>query len=183
MEAELFGHARGAFTGAQGSRVGRIEAASGGTLFLDEIGELPLGVQSKLLRFLESGEIQRVGENEPVRIDVRVVAATHRRLGAMAAEGTFRLDLLHRLSVFLIQTPPLAGRHADIDALIARTLQTLGALEPQKYLSIEARERLHRYAWPGNVRELEHTLERAWILSGDSLLIEDACVDFGEALM
>jgi DNA-binding NtrC family response regulator len=183
VEAELFGHARGAFTGATNSRIGRIEAAAGGTLFLDEIGELPLPVQSKLLRFLESGEIQRVGENEAVRIDARVVAATHRKLGAMAAEGTFRLDLLHRISVFLVQTPPLAGRHADIDALIAHTLGTLGADEPAKYLSPEAREKLHDYGWPGNVRELEHTLERAWILSDDSALIEDTCVDFGEALL
>lgn len=183
MEAELFGHARGAFTGATQSRVGRIEAAAGGTLFLDEIGELPLPVQSKLLRFLESGEIQRVGENETVRVDARVVAATHRKLGAMAAEGTFRLDLLHRLSVFLIQTPALAERHADMDALIAASLQSLGAEEGPKTLSLEARAKLHGYSWPGNVRELQHTLERAWILAGDCAVIDDTCVDFGEALL
>ena len=186
VESELFGYARGAFTGAVGSRIGRIEAASGGTLFLDEIGELPLTVQSKLLRFLESGEIQRVGENETVRVDARVVAATHRKLGAMAAGGSFRVDLLHRLSVFLIQTPPLAGRHEDIDALIDHALRALGSDDPPgpaKQLSAAARGKLHAHAWPGNVRELEHTLERAWILSGESALIDEGCVDFGEALL
>ena len=182
MEAELFGHARGAFTGATHSRVGRIEAAAGGTLFLDEIGELPLPVQGKLLRFLESGELQRVGENETVRVDTRVVAATHRKLGAMAAEGTFRLDLLHRLSVFLIQTPALAGRQQDIDMLVDGELGRLGAEEAPKCLSAAAREKLRAYPWPGNVRELQHTVERAWILSGNSDSISEDCVDFGEAL-
>ncbi len=182
VEAELFGHARGAFTGASGNRVGRIEAAAGGTLFLDEIGELPLLVQSKLLRFLESGEIQRIGENEPVRVDVRVVAATHRKLGAMAREGTFRLDLLQRLSVFLIQTPTLAGRTADIDALLDHGLRALGAEEAPKRLSALARARFHTHSWPGNVRELQHTLERAWILAGASAVIGAECMDFGEAL-
>ncbi len=182
VEAELFGHARGAFTGAQGSRVGKIEAAAGGTLFLDEIGELPFAVQSKLLRFLESGEVQRVGENEPTHVDVRVVAATHRKLGAMSVEGTFRLDLLHRLSVFLIHTPALVGRREDISALIAHSLQGLAVGESAKQLSAAAREKLLAYNWPGNVRELAHTLERAWILSGESALIDEYCVDFGESL-
>ncbi len=182
VEAELFGHARGAFTGAQGSRVGKIEAAAGGTLFLDEIGELPFAVQSKLLRFLESGEVQRVGENEPIHVDVRVVAATHRKLGAMTVEGTFRLDLLHRLSVFLVHTPALVGRRNDINALIAHTLQQLAVDESAKQLSAAAREKLMAYNWPGNVRELAHTLERAWILSGESALIDECCVDFGESL-
>lgn len=190
VEAELFGHARGAFTGAQHSRMGRIEAAAGGTLFLDEVGELPLAAQGKLLRFLESGEIQRVGENETVRVDVRVVAATHRKLGAMATEGSFRLDLLHRLSVFLIQTPPLAGRSADLDALIERILEALsrnlgaatGQEQASRQLSHAARQRLHAHTWPGNVRELEHTLERAWILAGDSAVIDAECIEFLEVL-
>ncbi len=183
MEAELFGHARGAFTGAQGSRVGRIEAAGGGTLFLDEVGELSPAAQSKLLRFLESGVIQRVGENEEVRVDVRVVAATHRKLGAMAREGSFRLDLLHRLSVFLIQTPELAGRTEDINALIDHALVRLGETgRPGKQLNEAARVKLHGHAWPGNVRELQHTVERAWILSGADRIIGAECVDFGEAL-
>ena len=183
MEAELFGHTRGAFTGATQARIGRIEAAAGGTLFLDEIGEMPLAVQSKLLRFLESGELQRIGENEPIQVDVRVVAATHRKLGAMAAEGSFRLDLLHRLSVFLIQTPALAGRAEDLDGLIRYGLAKLGAAEPGKQLSREAQVKLHTHSWPGNVRELEHTLERAWILAGESGLIAEECIDFGEALL
>ncbi len=182
VEAELFGHARGAFTGAQSSRVGRIEAAAGGTLFLDEVGELPLPAQSKLLRFLESGVIQRVGENDEIRVDVRVVAATHRKLGAMAREGSFRLDLLHRLSVFLIQTPALAGRTEDIDALIGHTLARLAEGEEAKRLSREARAKLHAHAWPGNVRELQRSLERAWILAGEAQVIGEECVDFGEAL-
>ncbi len=182
IEAELFGHTRGAFTGAQQSRIGQIEAAAGGTLFLDEVGELPLLAQSKLLRFLESGAIQRVGENQEVRVDVRVVAATHRKLGAMAREGSFRLDLLHRLSVFLIQTPPLAGRTADIDALIARCLENLADGQENKCLDREARAKLHSYDWPGNVRELQHTVERAWILAGSASAISAECVDFGEAL-
>ena len=186
IEAELFGYARGAFTGAVQSRTGRIESAAGGTLFLDEVGELPLPVQGKLLRFLECGELQRVGENEAIRVEARVVAATHRKLGAMAAEGTFRLDLLHRLSVFLIETPPLTGRHQEIDALAAHTLAGLAAAEPHaapRQLSAGARAKLHTHAWPGNVRELEHTLERAWILAGESAVIEEECVEFGEALL
>ncbi len=180
VEAELFGHARGAFTGAAQPRMGRIEAAAGGTLFLDEIGELPLMAQSKLLRFLESGEVQRVGENQPVHVDVRVVAATHRKLRAMAAREMFRADLLHRLSVFLIHTPPLAGRHADMDALIENRLQLLSRNEPRKQMSAAARAKLHTHEWPGNVRELEHAVERAWILSGEGALIDEECIEFVE---
>jgi transcriptional regulator with PAS, ATPase and Fis domain len=180
LEAELFGHTRGAFTGAVQGRVGRIEAAHGGTLFLDEIGELPLALQAKLLRFVECGELQRVGENEPVRVDVRIVAATHRKLGQMAASGAFRSDLYYRLSVFLIQTPPLAGRADDIASLIEHSLARLARNEAPKTLTSDAWLRLAAHSWPGNVRELEHTIERAWILSEQSDLIGADDIDFGE---
>ncbi len=182
VEAELFGHAKGAFTGAQTARVGRIEAAAGGTVFLDEIGELPLPAQGKLLRFLASGEIQRVGDNETSIVDTRVIAATHRPLGSMTRDGSFRLDLLHRLSVFLIQTPSLAERPQDLEVLIARTLEMLGREEPGKKLTEAARQRLHAHTWPGNVRELEHALERAWILAGESTQIDADCIEFHDFL-
>lgn len=167
LEAELFGHTRGAFTGAVQGRTGRIEAADGGTLLLDEIGDMPLGLQAKLLRFLETGELQRVGDNEPVRVDVRILAATHRPLRKMVQDGAFRMDLYYRLAVFLIRTPSLAGRSADIVALSERCLERLGKQEPAKRISPPAMERLLRHSWPGNVRELEHLLERAWILADD----------------
>src|SRR6185312_12114934 len=122
LEAELFGHTRGAFTGAVQGRVGRIEAAQGGTLFLDEIGEMPLALQSKLLRFVEVGELQRVGENDPVKVDVRIVAATHRPLAQLASKGSFRADLYYRLAVFLIRTPSLESHREDLPGLIAHFL-------------------------------------------------------------
>ncbi len=180
LEAELFGHTRGAFTGAVQGRTGRLEAAHGGTLFLDEIGELPLALQAKLLRFIECGELQRVGENEPVRVDVRIVAATHRKLGQMASAGTFRADLYYRLSVFLIQTPALAGRSDDIALLAQHALARLARQEACKTLTAEAMLQLVEHSWPGNVRELEHTLERAWILSEGSTSIGVDDIDFGE---
>ncbi len=183
IESDLFGHARGAFTGAQNRRTGRIEAADGGTLFLDEVGELSLAAQAKLLRFLESGTLQRVGENEEITVDVRVVAATHRPLARMAKAGQFRLDLLHRLSVFLIQTPALAGRTEDIDALIEQALREFAQPgEAVKRLDADARAALHAHAWPGNVRELRHTVERACILAGSEPAVGRGCIDFGDAL-
>lgn len=168
LEAELFGHARGAFTGAVQSRTGRIEAADGGTLFLDEIGEMPLGLQAKMLRFLESGELQRVGENEMVHVDVRVIAATHQPLERRAMEGIFRLDLYHRLAVFPIDIPPLRDRLTDIAALSEHFLAQMGKTSPRKTLSEEALEALHAHDWSGNVRELAHVLERASILAEQS---------------
>jgi DNA-binding NtrC family response regulator len=171
LEAELFGHTRGAFTGAVHSRTGRIEAANGGTLFLDEIGEMPLGLQSKMLRFLECGELQRVGENEVVRVDVRVIAATHQALEERAMEGEFRLDLYHRLAVFPIEIPPLRRRKEDIAALAEHFLEELGKTSPRKRLSAAALDRLHDHGWPGNVRELAHVLERATILAGNEVEI------------
>lgn len=171
LEAELFGHTRGAFTGAVQSRTGRIEAAHGGTLFLDEIGEMPLALQAKMLRFLECGELQRVGDNEMTRVDVRIVAATHQPLEQRSAEGTFRLDLYHRLAVFPVEVPALRERLEDIGLLSEHVLAKLGERMPRKRLSVAAVEKLREYSWPGNVRELMHVLERATILAGDRMEI------------
>lgn len=168
LEAELFGHARGAFTGAVQSRMGRIEAAHGGTLLLDEIGEMPMSMQAKMLRFLESGELQRVGDNDITRVDVRLIAATHQPLEKNAAEGTFRLDLYHRLAVFPIEVPPLRERLEDIPALAQHFLIQLADGAPPKRLRDDALNRLMHHDWPGNVRELMHVLERAMILAGHS---------------
>jgi DNA-binding NtrC family response regulator len=168
LEAELFGHTRGAFTGAVQSRTGRIEAANGGTLFLDEIGEMPLAVQAKMLRFLECGELQRVGDNDMVRVDVRVIAATHQHLEKRVEEGSFRLDLYHRLAVFPLEVSPLRERMSDLAALAEHLLRRLGAEAPRKRLAAGALEALGQHGWPGNVRELGHVLERAVILAGDA---------------
>ena len=172
LEAELFGHTRGAFTGAVQSRTGRIEAANGGTLFLDEIGEMPLALQAKMLRFLESGELQRVGENDVVRVDVRVVAATHQDLERRVQEGAFRLDLYHRLAVFVIDVPPLRQRREDIPLLAEHFLAELGKSAPRKRMSAEFLAGLMEFDWPGNVRELAHVLERAVILSDDAMTLQ-----------
>jgi DNA-binding NtrC family response regulator len=167
LEAELFGHTRGAFTGAVQSRIGRIEAANGGTLFLDEIGEMPLGLQAKMLRFLESGELQRVGDNETVCVDVRIVSATHRPLRQLTAERTFRLDLYHRLAVFPVFLPPLRDRLEDAVPLAEHLLAKLGEEMPIKRLSAGAASKLIEHDWLGNVRELAHVLERGVILAED----------------
>ncbi len=180
LEAELFGHTRGAFTGAVQGRTGRIEAAHGGTLFLDEIGEMPLALQAKLLRFLETGELQRVGDNEPVKVDVRIVAATHQPLGKLAAKGEFREDLYYRLAVFFIRMPALAGRADDIEALAAHVLERMARQSPAKQLTAEAMAKLRAHPWPGNVRELEHVLERAWILTEDRPRIGADEIEFDE---
>jgi DNA-binding NtrC family response regulator len=180
LEAELFGHTRGAFTGAVQGRTGRIEAAHGGTLFLDEIGEMPFALQAKLLRFLETGELQRVGDNEPVTVDVRILAATHQPLARLAAEGTFRADLYYRLAVFLIRTPALAGRNEDIEAMAQSCLEKMGRDSPAKQLTPSALAKLAAYPWPGNVRELEHVLERAWILAEDRPRIDTEEIEFDE---
>lgn len=179
LEAELFGHSRGAFTGAVQGRVGRIEAAQGGTLFLDEIGEMPLALQSKLLRFVESGELQRVGENEPVRVDVRIIAATHRPLAQMAGQGNFRADLYYRLAVFLIRTPSLDARQEDLPMLVTHFLSKQAERGPAKSLSADAMQALREHKWPGNVRELEHVLERAMILAEDRPVIGAEEIEFG----
>lgn len=180
LEAELFGHTRGAFTGAVQGRVGRIEAAQGGTLFLDEIGEMPLALQAKLLRFVESGELQRVGENEPVKVDARIVAATHRPLGKLAAQGSFRADLYYRLAVFLIRTPSLESHQEDLPRLVGHFLALQAERGPAKSISEEAMQVLVTHNWPGNVRELEHVLERAAILAEERPEIGVEEIEFGE---
>ncbi len=163
LEAELFGYAKGSFTGAIQSRIGRIHAAHGGTLFLDEIGDMPLSLQSKMLRFLEQGEVQRLGGNDNLKVDVRVVAATNADLKKMIGEQQFREDLYYRLSVFPIQLPPLRERMSDLDDLaVAFTAK----FHPGVSLSDEALQILKHHAWPGNVRELRNTIERATILVG-----------------
>ncbi len=169
LESELFGYTRGAFTGAAQSRVGRIHAAQGGTLFLDEIGDLPLNLQAKLLRFLESGEVQRLGSSDVFKVDVRVVAATNADLQKKVASGEFRKDLFYRLSVFPIDLPPLRNRKEDIVPLADFFIGTLGSF--QLGLSTEAAAVLQAYDWPGNVRELKHVIERAIILAGDDKII------------
>jgi DNA-binding NtrC family response regulator len=179
LEAELFGHTRGAFTGAVQGRVGRIEAADGGTLFLDEIGEMPLGLQAKLLRFVESGELQRVGDNETLKVDVRVIAATHRPLAQHTVTGAFRADLYYRLAVFLIRTPALAEHSEDVPELVEHFLQKMGRDMPVKRIDAGVMEKLLAHAWPGNVRELEHVLERGAILAGDSPNLTVDEIDFG----
>jgi DNA-binding NtrC family response regulator len=179
LEAELFGHTRGAFTGAVQGRTGRIEAADGGMLFLDEIGEMPLELQSKLLRFVECGELQRVGDNETVKVDVRIIAATHRPLALHAQNGGFRSDLYYRLAVFLIRTPALTDHAEDLPLLVEHFLQQMGREAPVKRVDEWAMTKLAAHDWPGNVRELEHVLERAVILAGDNPVLTTREIDFG----
>lgn len=179
LEAELFGHTRGAFTGAVQGRLGRIEAADGGTLFLDEIGEMPLALQAKLLRFVECGELQRVGDNEKIKVDVRILAATHRPLAKHTQEGSFRSDLYYRLAVFLIRTPALVDHAEDLPLLVNHFLEKMGRDEPVKRIDASAMAKLAEHSWPGNVRELAHVLERAAILSSESTTITAREIDFG----
>jgi transcriptional regulator with GAF, ATPase, and Fis domain len=165
LESELFGFVRGAFTGAVQSRVGRIHSAHGGTLFLDEIAELPLGIQAKLLRFLDQGEVQRLGSSDIFRVDVRVIAATNAQLADTVQKREFREDLFYRLSVFPIEMPPLASRRGDVPALARHFLQTLRLPQEQQILPAESVQALEGHSWPGNVRELQHVIERASILA------------------
>jgi DNA-binding NtrC family response regulator len=167
LESELFGHTRGAFTGAIQSRLGRIHASHGGTLFLDEVGDLPLSMQAKLLRFLQHGEVQRLGSPDIFRVDVRVVAATNADLKEHVAQKEFRRDLYYRLAVFPIQLPSLAMRRDDIVPLADYFIERLcgDAGTARKSLTSGAAALLQRHSWPGNVRELEHLIERAFILA------------------
>lgn len=174
LESELFGYTRGAFTGAIQPQIGRISAAHGGTLFLDEISELPLGMQAKLLRFLEQKEVQRLGTSEVTRVDVRVVAASNTDLAGRAARGEFRQDLFYRLSAFPIELPPLIERREDIIPLAKHFLSCMAAAldVAPPYLSDDAVRILEAHSWAGNVRELQHVLERASILVESADTIE-----------
>jgi len=174
LESELFGFTRGAFTGAVQSQIGRIPAANGGTLFLDEVSELPLGMQAKLLRFLEQKEVQRLGTCEVTHVDVRVLAASNVDLSERALRGEFRQDLFYRLTAFPIELPALAGRRSDIVPLAEHFLACMSAaLEiPTPHLSEEAVRILEAHPWRGNVRELQHVMERASILAGDADTID-----------
>src|ERR1700723_2192632 len=175
IASELFGHEKGAFTGAMQRRLGRFELANGGTIFLDEIGELPLDTQVALLRVLQERKFERVGGTQPVKIDVRVIAATNRDLEAAVANGTFRPDLYYRLNVFPIQIPPLRERQDDVlmllEYFVSRFAQTMG----KHFKKIDKRtvELFRSYPWPGNIRELQNVVERSVIVSSDG----EFCVD------
>ena len=164
IESELFGHSKGSFTGADRTRLGAFEAANGGTIFLDEIGEMPVEMQPKLLRAIESREIRRVGENDPRKIDVRVIAATNRRLEREVNAGRFREDLYFRLSVVTVRMPPLRKRLEDIPILVQGVLRSLNAEEANHLFTPDVIDDLMRYDWPGNVRELRNYVERAVVL-------------------
>jgi DNA-binding NtrC family response regulator len=176
MESELFGHEKGAFTGAAARHVGKFEQAHRGTLFLDEIGDMPLTMQAKLLRVLEGNEIERVGGDRPIAVDVRVVVATHRNLEEQVRQGSFRQDLYHRIYVFPIVLPPLRDRHEDVAVLaahFARQVAEQNGWKPKPF-SAEAVAELERYPWPGNVRELRNVVERTLLLSSGDMVDEDA---------
>ena len=176
LESELFGHEKGAFTGADRRREGRFVQAHGGTLFLDEIGEMPLSLQAKLLRVLQQGEVQRVGCDETIKVDVRVIAATNRVLADEVAAGRFREDLFYRLNVIGLEVPPLRARREDIPLLASTFLERHAAANRKtiKGFTPQAMDAMLRYGWPGNVPELENAVERAVILSGGEYVAERA---------
>ena len=167
LESELFGHERGAFTGAYSRKIGLAEVANGGTLFLDEIGELSPGIQAKLLRFLQEGEIFRVGGKEPIRVDIRLISATNRELDKEVVRGNFREDLFYRINTIMVHSPPLRRRKEDIAALVDHFLATgtNAYLNRGRQMSEEGMKVLARYDWPGNIRELQNVCERLQILS------------------
>jgi Nif-specific regulatory protein len=179
LESELFGHEKGAFTGAVAQKKGKFEMASGGTVFLDEMGELPSHLQSKLLRALQEREIVRVGGTQPIKVDIRVIAATNRDLEKAIKDGGFRSDLYYRLNVVSIQLPPLRDRREDVP-LLAHYFAMKYAQKckrPVKGISPEARALLVHYDWPGNVRELENAIERAVVLGSTELLLPEDLPD------
>jgi len=169
IESELFGHEKGSFTGAAGRHAGKFEQADGGTIFLDEIGDMPLAMQAKLLRVLEEGEVERIGGEKPVAVDVRVLVATHRDLEARVREEKFRQDLFHRIYVFPLALPPLRERREDIPRLVEHFAMQVSAQNGWKPIPFtdDAMEALQSYAWPGNVRELRNMVERLMLLATD----------------
>lgn len=176
LESELFGHAKGAFTGALANQKGKVELADGGTLFLDEIGEMPLELQVKLLRLIQQGEIEKVGVAGVAKVDVRIVAATHRNLEAMIEDGTFREDLYYRLAVIPLELPPLRDRADDIPELVQQFFVKAKAMQgrPELVLPPSLLRYFCAYRWPGNVRELENIIERIVVLSrGDEITLDD----------
>ncbi len=182
LEAELFGVTRGAFTGATEDRPGKFELADGGTLFLDEIGDMPAAMQAKLLRVLQESAVERLGSNVLRRVDVRVIAATHRDLPAMVEDRSFRADLFYRLNVFPLHVPPLRDRPQDIAPLAIQAVERFASRAGRQLrLADDAVRRLEAYAWPGNVRELNNVLERAVILARDGLLTTTALTSLSAA--
>ncbi len=180
IESELFGHEKGSFTGATQQRAGRFEMCDGGTLFLDEIGDMALPTQTKILRALQEGEIQRVGGNESIKVDVRVIAATNKDLETMIAEKSFREDLYYRLNVMRIRLPALRERSEDIPALVDFMIQRMQKNRQTRVrqVSAEALATLQHYPWPGNVRELENVVQRAAVIAkGDTILTKDLPIE------
>jgi len=176
IESELFGHEKGAFTGAAAKHFGKFEQAEGGTLFLDEIGDMPVSMQAKLLRVLEEGEVERVGGDKPIRVNVRVLVATHRNLEDLVKQNTFRRDLFHRIYVFPLMLPPLRERPEDFEELVAHFARQVAAQNgwKEKLFAADAIAELRRYGWPGNVRELRNVVERLVLLSAeDSMTAAD----------
>jgi len=178
IESELFGHEKGSFTGASGRHIGKFEQADQGTIFLDEIGDMPLNMQAKLLRVLEEGEVERIGGDKPISVNVRVVVATHRDLEARVREEKFRQDLFHRIYVFPLMLPPLRERREDIPPLVEHFATQVCAQNNWKAVpfSPEAMQALQSYAWPGNVRELRNMVERLMLLATDGQ-VDEATVE------
>jgi formate hydrogenlyase transcriptional activator len=175
VESELFGHERGAFTGATQRRIGRFELANGGTIFLDEVTELPLDTQVKLLRVLQEGEFERVGSSQTIKVDVRVIAATNRDLSAIVKNGTLRADLFYRLNVFPLEAPPLRERKDDIPLLVSFFLSKFGKKLGKQIRGVSQKSMamLKNYGWPGNVRELQNVIERAAVVASGPIVQTD----------
>jgi len=176
LESELFGHEKGSFTGAYNRKIGLAEAANGGTLFLDEVGELSPGIQAKLLRFIQEGEIYRVGGKDPIKVDIRLISATNRELDAEVQRGNFREDLFYRINTIVVSAPPLRRRREDIAPLVNHFLgnSNHAYLNRGRQISEDAMKVLQKYDWPGNIRELQNVCERLQILSeGHTIMLND----------